>query len=587
MHVYNCTDTQRDFNILLQNISEESTPEKINFDFFYTSSIADYDMYLRWYFDDLKAGTTYKMWCDVEGVEQQELTFTTMSFSDFNVNISTKTYVSGVDIYIESNLPIPQSRYDWPVWYVREKGEEEWKLQNANSAEQVNENTLVYSSKSLYTETEYEYMVEWTIKRGLSASEKFLFVKDQIINGRKYFLDKNYNDYSYETFKTKSVLDAVALITDMKLTNGGVGNTTYTVTVSELDETVMWSFVYRQCPTNLGMGSGNTGWRNDGWIKLENGGYSLTFDLDYLKENQTYEYDFSVTANNDSRYMVFVDNGTFTVSGSGSGSNTGSGSSTVLTRDMFSINWEKAKVTGGSNGTYGGSITYTGKAIKPKVTKNKGVKGITYKVSYQDNKNAGTARIVITGTKKCSGTLIYMFTIKPITPQNASDIAKVKVSAKKYSGNANSPKFTVKYKGKTLKLDKDYQIKNLRGKTINTTYNYNSKTLKTTVYPAQGYTYTVEGINNYRGTLYEGTFTVKPCSLSKVKISASQDRALLVTVKIGKTVQGNYDVIEKTLISSKGKTKKYRITVDLSKNNNVVTTDKKHTVTKTCTVKEK
>ena len=64
--------------------------------------------------------------------------------------------------------------------------------------------------------------------------------------------------------------------------------------------------------------------------------------------------------------------------------------------------------------------TYTGTALTPAVTVKKGdvtlTKGTDYTVSYENNVNAGTATVVITGAGEYGGTLRQDFTINKATP---------------------------------------------------------------------------------------------------------------------------------------------------------------------------
>ena len=84
---------------------------------------------------------------------------------------------------------------------------------------------------------------------------------------------------------------------------------------------------------------------------------------------------------------------------------------------------------------------YTGKAIRPTVTKKTKEK-ITYKVTYLNNKNAGTATVKITGTGKYGGEIVYPFEITPIDISNA-DFSKA-LKAKVYNGGVCAPATTVK-----------------------------------------------------------------------------------------------------------------------------------------------
>lgn len=104
------------------------------------------------------------------------------------------------------------------------------------------------------------------------------------------------------------------------------------------------------------------------------------------------------------------------------------------------------------------SYTYTGKAIKPGVTVKyngkKLTKGKDYKVSYSNNKNAGTAKVKITGMGIYSGSCTKTFKIKPV------NVSKLKIS--KFSGcsylKTASLNTTVKFGSVKLKKGTDYTV---------------------------------------------------------------------------------------------------------------------------------
>ena len=80
--------------------------------------------------------------------------------------------------------------------------------------------------------------------------------------------------------------------------------------------------------------------------------------------------------------------------------------------------------------------TYTGSAIEPEVVaiygKTKLALGTDYTVSYSDNTNAGTAKVIITGIGNYSGTVEKIFTINKATPTVTSPTAKTLT----YTGSA-------------------------------------------------------------------------------------------------------------------------------------------------------
>ncbi len=103
--------------------------------------------------------------------------------------------------------------------------------------------------------------------------------------------------------------------------------------------------------------------------------------------------------------------------------------------------------------------TYTGSAFEPtpkvKFDGTTLVNGKDYTFTYKHNTKAGTAKCVVNGTGNFKGTHTVSFTIK----QARIFKAKVgKIKAKRYTGQAITPKPTVKYKGKILKRNKDYTL---------------------------------------------------------------------------------------------------------------------------------
>lgn len=104
------------------------------------------------------------------------------------------------------------------------------------------------------------------------------------------------------------------------------------------------------------------------------------------------------------------------------------------------------------------SYTYTGKTIKPAVTVKyngkKLTKGTDYKVTYSNNKNAGTAKVKITGMGIYSGSCTKTFKIKPV---NVSKLKISKFSTYSYLKTA-SINTTVKFGSTKLKKGTDYTI---------------------------------------------------------------------------------------------------------------------------------
>ena len=192
---------------------------------------------------------------------------------------------------------------------------------------------------------------------------------------------------------------------------------------------------------------------------------------------------------------------------------------------------------------YEQEVDYTGKAYKPKVvlTDEGKAKKAKYKVVYKNNKDAGTASVVITGTGNCGGELAYDFTIKPLALN--VDESAVKATSKVYNGGVNPAKITVKHiNGKKkvgLKAGKDYDIE----------YEYvNAETGKkeTTKEPTAVGTYTIKitGKGNYTGsTVIESkSYTITPIDIKKLKVTVKVNGTTpTVTVAIGKNVLSKTD----------------------------------------------
>jgi hypothetical protein len=170
------------------------------------------------------------------------------------------------------------------------------------------------------------------------------------------------------------------------------------------------------------------------------------------------------------------------------------------------------------------SFVYTGKAIKPTVTVTNGTdtlkSGTDYTVTYENNTNAGTATVKISGAGSFSGSATAQFTI------TAADFTKAEATLDKtsytYSGTAFKPAVTVKLGTTVLKSDTDYSV----------AYTDNTNAGTATV--------TITGKGNYSGTLTK-TFKISSKSISKAKASIPKasytysGKALkpTVTVKLG------------------------------------------------------
>ena len=153
---------------------------------------------------------------------------------------------------------------------------------------------------------------------------------------------------------------------------------------------------------------------------------------------------------------------------------------TVTYKDNTNVGTAKVIVTG--KGNYTGSVeakfnitakaltanmvqpiasqSYTGSAIEPTVTVNVGKKTLTagtdYTVTYKDNTNVGTAKVIVTGKGNYTGSVEAKFNItaKALTASMVRDIA-----AQTYTGSPIVPELTVKDGETALSKDTDYTVK--------------------------------------------------------------------------------------------------------------------------------
>ncbi|MCH5257098.1 MAG: BspA family leucine-rich repeat surface protein [Lachnospiraceae bacterium] len=154
---------------------------------------------------------------------------------------------------------------------------------------------------------------------------------------------------------------------------------------------------------------------------------------------------------------------------------------------------------------------YTGKAIKPGVTVKVGDVTLTnknYKVQYQNNKNAGTAYVIVTGKGTYKGKAVVPFVI---TPDKTSVLQITNtIKAKTYNGKLQKPSVTVKVGKTKLKKNQDY--------TVSYTQNLHVGTA----------TVTVTGKGNYVGTATQ-TFTINPQKISKISVKGTWKGGLTLT----------------------------------------------------------
>lgn len=210
----------------------------------------------------------------------------------------------------------------------------------------------------------------------------------------------------------------------------------------------------------------------------------------------------------------------------------------LITEKMFDITWPAAVSQEGENRT----TPYTGKAIKPVVKKKTDAqyKPVTFKTTYVHNKDAGTAKVLVTGTGKYAGTIEYPFVITPIDITDA-DFSKA-LKSKAYTGGANPPTTVVKLNGKVLKADRDYEI------LYNNEKESEIRDENGGAIPVGSYTITINGKGNYVGMVDQTQlYTVTPNTIARVSVvgvgSAKYTGIEMkpYTVKIGKNILPDTD----------------------------------------------
>ena len=208
---------------------------------------------------------------------------------------------------------------------------------------------------------------------------------------------------------------------------------------------------------------------------------SVTPNLTLKKDTDfTFSYDDNVNA------------GTATIKISGKGNYKGEKTTT------FAISGKSVK---GAEISDISEFTYDGTAKKPTATVTlDGVtlsSGTDFDFSYENNTNAGTAKLIITGKGNYSGTENKEFTINQ---RNISSAEVATIAAQPYTGSAKTPVPTLTDLNKTLTNGTDY--------TLEYDNNVNVGTAKITI----------TGKGNYTGTT-EVTFSISQRSIANASTS--------------------------------------------------------------------
>ena len=149
---------------------------------------------------------------------------------------------------------------------------------------------------------------------------------------------------------------------------------------------------------------------------------------------------------------------------------------------------------------------YTGQPVTPPVTIKYSWttlrEGVDYTVTYEDNVEAGLARVTVVGKGVYYGSDYDFFWINK---RQISDCDITWPSEQLYAGKPLTPSVVVKYHGQTLKKGRDYTV----------SYSSNS-------YPGYA-SVTVEGIGIYEGSEW-GHFYIRGTSIRDCDIEAIPDR---------------------------------------------------------------
>ena len=147
-----------------------------------------------------------------------------------------------------------------------------------------------------------------------------------------------------------------------------------------------------------------------------------------------------------------------------------------------------------------------------------------YSVKYKNNKNCGTACVIVKGRgKSYTGTVMAFFDIIPSTEKTEFDSVVVnKGKNLVYNGRLQTPKIVVKMNGKKLAVNKDYTLEYIN--------HFNAGQGKVRI----------TGIGNYEGISENVNFTIEQRSIKKASIRVKD--SVNYTVKYaGKTLVEGVD----------------------------------------------
>ncbi len=151
--------------------------------------------------------------------------------------------------------------------------------------------------------------------------------------------------------------------------------------------------------------------------------------------------------------------------------------------------------------------TYTGSAICPEVslTFNGATlkKETDYTLSFEDNVDAGTATVTITGTGNFKDSVDKTFTIGPADIKGAS-LSPIPLQT--YTGSAIHPAITLTFNGVALEEEKDFTL-----------------SLKDNVNAGEA-TVTITGTGNFEGSIKDLSFMIDRADIKDAKLEAIPDQ---------------------------------------------------------------
>lgn len=189
-------------------------------------------------------------------------------------------------------------------------------------------------------------------------------------------------------------------------------------------------------------------------------------------------------------------------------------------------------------------MEYTGKALQPVPVVKIGGTALTankdFKVRYQNNINAGTAYVIITGKGAYRGEVVEPFEITALKA-NKTKLIIAPISDRTYSGQLQKPSVTVKSGTKKLKKDIDYTV-TYTGNLHVSTAGKKAKVI-------------ITGKGNYAGLTATAAFTILPQKISKASIKGTM-KNLSVTYNKKQLKEGvQYKIIPDASGMKKNKTK--------------------------------